>query len=144
MPRTISVDQVHAMLADGTEIAFLDMREISPTMPATRSWRSPSRSAGSSCCLPAWIPRRSTRIVLTDDRDGDVTAETAAGRLARHGYTGIALLDGGVPAWGAAGHDLHPEYEVVAKPFGPFARRHGKPAEIGPRELAAAHAAGED
>jgi rhodanese-related sulfurtransferase len=141
-PRT-ELDRPHEA-RDGGEIAFLDVREIgryhlghpflAVSVPLSRL----------ELMIPGLIPRRSTRIVLADDGEEDGPAAAAAARLAKHGYSDIALLDGGVAAWGAARHDLHPEYEVVSKAFAAFARRHGGPAEIGPRELAAARAAGED
>lgn len=144
MAKRITVQALEVALGDGGEIAFLDVREIGRyhighpflaiSVPLSRL----------ELMIPGLVPRRSTRIVLADDGEADGPAAIAATRLARHGYTDISLLEGGVAAWGAAGHDLHPEYEVVAKSFAAFARRHGKPVEIGPRELAAARAGGED
>src|SRR5581483_8990250 len=61
------------------------------------------------------VPRRSCRIVLADDGDG--VAARAARRLAGLGYRAVEVLDGGVPAWAAAGHRLFPSSNVPSKAF---------------------------
>jgi rhodanese-related sulfurtransferase len=62
------------------------------------------------------VPRKSTRIVLTDDGDG--LSELAAGKLAEFGYANIELLRGGNPAWGEAGFELFSGLSVPTKAFG--------------------------
>src|SRR5215813_2192115 len=86
-----------AMLADGEELALIDLREellfsqnhllFARSLPLSRLELS----------FAALVPRRGTRIVLCDDADG--LAERAADILARTGYTDLRALDGGVAAW---------------------------------------------
>src|SRR5262249_5052565 len=102
--RGISPRDVKAMLADGGELALLDVREElifagghllhARSLPVSRL----------ELRIRALVPRRATRIVLVDDGDG--LAQRAAGKLAEFGYTDVALLDGGVAAWTAAGFEL--------------------------------------
>jgi rhodanese-related sulfurtransferase len=68
--------------------------------------------------FPALVPRHGTRIVLCDDNDG--LATRAAAILARNGYTDVALLEGGVPGWGAAGSELFSGVYVPSKAFGEY------------------------
>lgn len=130
------------MLADSHEFAFLDVREIVPfgsghpllaaNLPLSRMELSVGRL----------VPRRTTRIVVTDGGDGH--AALAAGRFERLGYADVAVLDGGAPAWAAAGQALFPEIEVPTKGFGAFAKRAGRPNFIAPRELDRALRSDED
>jgi len=62
------------------------------------------------------VPRKSTRIVLTDDNDG--IAARAAAKLTELGYSNIAILDGGTGAWRAAGFELFSGMSVPTKAFG--------------------------
>jgi rhodanese-related sulfurtransferase len=64
------------------------------------------------------VPRRAAPVVLCDGGDG--LAERAAGILARFGYADVAVLDGGVAAWGEAGFALFEGIHVPSKAFGEF------------------------
>ena len=57
-------------------------------------------------------------VVLCDGGDG--LAERAAGILARFGYSDLAVLDGGVEGWRAAGFALFEGVHVPSKAFGEF------------------------
>ncbi len=142
MTRIISVPDVVDMLADQHELAFLDVREIVPFgsgHPLLAANLPLSRLELSICNL---VPRRTTRIVLTDGGGGH--AALAAGRLTRLGYSDVVVLDGGAPAWAAAGQALFPEIEVPTKGFGAFAKRYGRPNFIEPDELDRALRSNED
>jgi rhodanese-related sulfurtransferase len=88
------------------------------------------------------VPRRDTRLIVTDGGEGLSTV--AAHRLARLGYTNVAVLAGGALAWAAAGLALFPEIEVPSKGFGDFVAHHARPAFITPRDLERAITRGED
>ncbi len=113
--RTVEVNTVRRWLADGGEIAFIDVREegqhgeghplLAVNLPYSRLEAEIGRLA----------PRRSCRVVLADDDDG--VAERAARRMAGLGYRGLHLLTGGVAAWVAAGHPLFPSSNVPSKAF---------------------------
>src|SRR5262245_59674170 len=93
-----------AMLADGEELALVDLREelvfsqnhllFARSMPLSRLELNFARL----------VPRRNTRIVLCDDDDRLI--ERAEKILARAGYTNVQALDGGIPAWAKAGFEL--------------------------------------
>ena len=101
MTEFVGVETVRSWLADGGEIAFLDVREegqhgsghplLAVNLPYSQLERDITRL----------VPRRSCRIVLLDDADG-VTAR-AARRLEGVGYSDVHILTGGASAWSAAG-----------------------------------------
>src|SRR5215475_8064662 len=100
VPRGVSPRDVKAMLADGGELALLDMRE---ELIFSRGHLLHARSLPLSRLelrVRALMPRPATRIVLIDDDDG--LAQRAAGVLARLGYPDLAFLDGGIAAWTSA------------------------------------------
>jgi rhodanese-related sulfurtransferase len=68
--------------------------------------------------LEAWnrIPRRDTPVVVYDNGEG--LAEPTARTLQRLGYTDVALLDGGLAGWRAAGGELFKDVNVPSKSFG--------------------------
>jgi rhodanese-related sulfurtransferase len=114
----VNAQQLRAMLADGGEIALIDVREeltfsqnhllLARTVPLSRF----------ELKLATLVPRRTTRVVLCDDGDG--LAERAAAILARNGYSDVSILDGGVAAWAAAGFELFSGVNVPSKAFGEF------------------------
>ena len=122
-----------AMLADGRELALIDVREelifsqnhllFARSVPLSRLELRFARL----------VPRRTTRIVLCDDADG--MAERAAGILARAGYTDVAVLDGGVAAWAAAGFELFSGVNVPSKAFGEFVEHASATPSIAADEL---------
>ena len=138
----ISAAQAAVLLETGDEIALLDVREIMRFgcgHPFLATNLPLSRLEMSICDV---VPRRTTPILLMDGGDG--RSELAAERLGRAGYTDITIVDGGAPAWDAAGLGLTPEIEVPTKGFGAFARINGKPNFISPNELKAALESDED
>ena len=106
------------MLADGKELALVDVREelifsknhllLARSIPLSRL----------ELKFVQLVPRRGTRVVLCDDDDG--LAARAAAILLRNGYTDVAVLDGGVAAWAAAGLELFSGVNVPSKAFGEF------------------------
>lgn len=125
------------MLADGAEIAFLDVREpvdfgsghafLAVNIPRGRMELE----------LTQRVPRPTTRMVLCDGGGGDEDADRAAARLAELGYDNVSVLDGGAAAWAAAGHELFTDIEVPVKAFTAFAEHHGGAAFITPADLKA-------
>jgi rhodanese-related sulfurtransferase len=106
------------MLADGRELALVDVREelifsqnhllLARSVPLSRF----------ELKFAALVPRRTTRIVLCDDGEG--LAERAAAILLRNGYSDVAVLDGGVAVWGECGFELFSGINVPSKAFGEF------------------------
>src|SRR5207237_5246140 len=79
------------------------------------------------------VPRFATRIVLIDAAGGLV--ERAAAILAKAGYSDLHILDGGIPAWAAAGFELFSGVNVPSKAFGEFVEHASATPNISPEEL---------
>ncbi len=77
------------------------------------------------------VPRRTVRLVLTDD------ISSAAGRLEALGYTDVRVLDGGTPAWAAAGNELITGLNSLSKALGEFVERWRRNAVTAGHELPA-------
>ncbi|ALM81622.1 rhodanese-like domain-containing protein [Bordetella sp. N] len=112
----LSATELVGFLSKPGELAVLDVR---PHGVYARGHLLLSASA------PYWnlgleidrlVPRRATQVVLVDDGDG--VAERAAHTLAVLGYTNVALLQGGIPGWEAAGQQLFSGTNVLSKAFG--------------------------
>src|SRR2546428_2309814 len=133
--------EVAAMLEDGRETAFLDVREIVPFGTGHPLLATHLALGHIECEIAGLVPRRDTRVIVTDGGEG--LSAVAAHRLSRLGYVNVAVLAGGAPAWAAAGLALFPEIEVPSKGFGDFVAHHPRPAVIKPRDLERALACGE-
>jgi rhodanese-related sulfurtransferase len=113
--RRIDARQLKAQLHDGGEIAVLDAREegifarrhllLAACVPLSRL----------ELLVDDLVPRRGARVVWCDD--GDRSALPAAQRLAALGYQEVAVLDGGIAAWEAAGYRLYSGVHVPSKAF---------------------------
>jgi rhodanese-related sulfurtransferase len=133
-PMVVDAGALKAMLADGQELAIVDLREelifsqghllFARSVPLSRLELKFARL----------VPRRGTRIVLCDDADGLV--ERAADILARAGYTNLYALDGGVSAWAKAGFELFSGVNVPSKAFGEFVEHASATPSIDAAELA--------
>lgn len=112
----ITPQALKASLADGEEIALLDVRETGVFV------RSHILLAASA---PLWrlevlidrlVPRRGTRIVLADADES--LAHQAASKLVRLGWRNVSVLAGGTQGWAAAGYELFSGSNVPSKAFG--------------------------
>jgi rhodanese-related sulfurtransferase len=133
MPHKADARALKAMLADGRELALIDVRE---ELVFSQNHLLFARSVPLSRLelrFARLVPRRTTRIVLCDDADG--MAERAAGILERAGYIDVAVLDGGVAAWAAAGFELFSGVNVPSKAFGEFVEHASATPSIAADEL---------
>ena len=142
MVQFVSATETTNMLADGEEIAFLDVREIMPFGTGHPLLATNLPLSRLELSIGTLVPRLDVRTVITDGGDGH--AELAAERVQRLGYQNVSVLKGGAPAWAEAGGLLFREIEVPTKGFGGFAERHGHPTFITPQELHRALHSGED
>ena len=111
----VTARQLKRQLHDGGEIALLDAREegvfharhllLASCVPLSRL----------ELLVDDLVPRRGTRVVWCDDGDG--SALRAARRMSALGYTDVAVLDGGIAAWEAAGYRLYSGVHVPSKAF---------------------------
>ncbi|MEX4003654.1 rhodanese-like domain-containing protein [Paraburkholderia sp. EG285A] len=108
--------ELHARLAQPNEIAVLDVREQGEFFDRHLLFSSVAPLGRLGLVIDRLVPRRATPVVLVDNA-GEYTSD-AATWLARFGYTNIAILDGGVSAWQAAGLEVFSGTNVVSKAFG--------------------------
>jgi rhodanese-related sulfurtransferase len=121
------------MIGDGSELALVDVRE---ELIFSRRHLLLARSIPLSrfeLKFAQLVPRRTTRIVLCDDGDG--AASRAAAILARNGYSDLAILNGGIDAWAAAGYELFSGVNVPSKAFGEYIEHESGTPSIAAAEL---------
>ena len=125
-------------LHDADEIALFDVREHGQYGEGLPFYAVPLPYSRLELDVGRLAPRTDARIVLADDGDG--VAQAAATALARLGYVKLFVLDGGMPAWRAAGYTLFAGVNVPSKTFGELAEHHYETPRISAQELAALQA----
>lgn len=116
MTASIDSTELRERIIAGGEFALVDVRESGPF------------SRGhvlTACNLPLsrlelgvanLLPRKATFVVLTDG--GDDLAQRAAGVLQAFGYGDVAVHEGGIETWRAAGGEVFEGVNVPSKAFG--------------------------
>ncbi|MGI9386001.1 MAG: rhodanese-like domain-containing protein, partial [Methyloligellaceae bacterium] len=114
--RLLDPRAVKPRLTADREIAFIDVREhgqygdghpfFSVNMPYSRL----------ELLAETLLPRKDVPVILFDGDDG--IASKAAKRLTDLGYTDLAFMAGGAPAWAKAGFELFKGVHVPSKAFG--------------------------
>jgi rhodanese-related sulfurtransferase/predicted metal-dependent enzyme (double-stranded beta helix superfamily) len=138
----VSAAELRVMLADGGELAVIDVREGGVFARSHLLVASNIPLSVLELRAPDLLPRRDVRIVLVDDDHG--LAQRAAAVLRRHGYLNLAVLEGGTPAWGAAGFELFSGTFVPSKAFGEYVEHEDDTARIEPQQLKAWQEEGRD
>jgi rhodanese-related sulfurtransferase len=113
--RRIDARHLKAQLHDGGEIALLDAREEGVFFHRHLLMASCVPLSRLELLVDDLVPRRSTRVVWCDDGDG--SALRAARRMSALGYQDVAMLEGGIAAWEAAGFRLYSGVHVPSKAF---------------------------
>ncbi|ALM84049.1 rhodanese-like domain-containing protein [Bordetella sp. N] len=129
-------------LHDGGEIAFLDVREHGQYGEAHPFYATTLPYSRLEIDVARLVPRRSTRIVLLDEGDG--VAARAATALRHLGYTDVRTLDGGMPAWRAAGLVAFAGVNLPSKTFGELAEHLLHTPRITATDLAERQQRGDD
>ena len=142
MTKTVTAEELRAMLLDGEELALLDVREEGAFSESHLLFASSLPLSRLEFGIDALVPRRGTRTVLCDDGSG--LAERAAGKLSGFGYTDVAVLDGGTGAWERAGNVLFSGIYVPSKAFGEYVEETCHTPNITAPELKARLDAGDD
>ncbi|TCK31392.1 rhodanese-related sulfurtransferase [Ancylobacter aquaticus] len=118
----------------GEEIAFLDVREAAAFGEGHPLFAIPCPFSRLEATALALVPRADCPVLLIDDGDG--IAMRAAQRLAACGYTDIAVIAGGLPAWEAAGLGVFAGVNVPSKTLGELLEHDHHPAMIDAATLA--------
>jgi rhodanese-related sulfurtransferase len=115
-PSTRSFDDIRRTLLDREEIALIDVREEDPHARSHPLFAANLPLSRLELDAPIRLPRRDVPIVVFDNGEG--LAERAARRLSELGYTDVALLEGGLQGWRAAGGELFQDVNAPSKAFG--------------------------
>jgi rhodanese-related sulfurtransferase len=142
MTHRTSPAAVKAMLADGGELALLDLREELTFSEGHLLWARSAPLSRLELIVPRLVPRKGTRVVLCDGNNR--LAERGAAVLAGHGYENLHILEGGVAAWAAAGFEVFSGVHVASKAFGEFVEHDSETPSISPEELDALMKSGAD
>jgi rhodanese-related sulfurtransferase len=133
---------LRAMLLDGGELALLDVREERIFSESHLLFARSVPLSRLELRMARLVPREATRIVLVDDGDG--LAQRAAKVLGKAGYSDLGILDGGNPAWSAAGFELFSGVNVPSKAFGEFVEHESHTPSVSADELQALMQSGTD
>ena len=138
---SVPATTLRAWLNDGAEIALLDVREAGQFGEGHPFFAIPAAYSQLENDVPRLVPRRDTRVVLLDAGDG--VAERAAHRLAALNYTHLHVLEGGAPAWAAAGYVLFQGVNLPSKTFGELVEHAFDTPRLSAQELQRRQQAGE-
>jgi rhodanese-related sulfurtransferase len=83
--------------------------------------------------LARLVPNTQVPVILMDDGDG--IGEKAAQRAAEIGYAQIKVLQGGAPAWAAAGYTLYKGVNLPSKTLGEIIEHHDHPQVMTAEEI---------
>lgn len=129
----ISAAALKPLLTDGNEIAFLDVREHGQYGEGHPFFSVSLAFSEIEALAPRLMPRKAVRCVVMDDGDG--VGERAAQALISLGYSDVSVLEGGAPAWAAAGYTLFKGVNVPSKTFGELVEHHFDTQSISAEEL---------
>ncbi|WP_395713936.1 rhodanese-like domain-containing protein, partial [Reyranella sp.] len=117
--KRLGAAELKRQLHDGGEIALLDAREEGVFHARHLLLASCVPLGHLELLVDDLVPRRGTRVVWCDDGDGggDGPALSAARRMSALGYSDVAVLEGGIAAWEAAGYRLYSGVHVPSKAF---------------------------
>jgi len=131
-----------AWLGDGQELAILDAREEGEFGHGHLFWAVPCPLSKRELRARALLPRRDARVVCVDGGEG--YAAQLADYLRGIGCTRVHVLEGGTPAWAAAGGVVFTGVHVPSKAFGERVEHHYGTESVDPPELDAMIRAGTD
>jgi rhodanese-related sulfurtransferase len=118
----IDAATLRSWIEDGEELALLDAREEGEFGASHLFWAVPCPLSRAEIRARQLLPWRGVRVVCVDDGRG--LAERLAGFIERIGGINVSVLDGGTPAWAAAGYVLFSGVNVPSKAFGEWVEHH--------------------
>jgi rhodanese-related sulfurtransferase len=133
--KRVGARELKAQLHDGGEIALLDSREEGVFHQRHLLMASCVPLGRLELLVDDLVPRRSARVVWCDDGDG--SALRAAERMDAFGYGSVAILDGGLAAWEAAGYRLYSGVHVPSKAFAEVVEHEAGTPYVNAQELKA-------
>lgn len=141
--KTISIETFRTWLADGAELAVLDIRQPEEVGYASPLFATNLPAARVKDEIGRFVPRPGIRTVLLDGCDGQ--AERLAGELAAEGRGQVFAAEGGIPAWTAQGDaESLPTFDIPGRDFTLAVRDERNTPVISAEELKALKDKGED
>ncbi len=139
MTQQISVTSLRgkldAALANTAELAVLDVREAGQYAAGHLFFATHVPFSRLELEVRDFVPHLDTPIVIYDAGDG--VAEMAAAALSVEGYGDVAVMEGGAPAWAAAGHTLYEGVNLPSKTFGELVEHELDTPRLSAADLAA-------
>lgn len=129
----ISVQQLAEAIQAPEELAVLDPRDHNAYHAGHIFWAASLRPENAESEAHKLVPRRSARIVVTDDGNGE--GRELYGVLKQKGWTDISLLDGGTQAWIEKGYEVYSGVNVPSKLFGELVERHYQTPHVQAQQL---------
>ena len=127
MTEQVSIDKFRMLFRSDTEFAVIDPREAADFAAGHLLAASNLPVNQLEQSIKSAVPLAHTLCVLCDNGGGE--AEQAAQLLASCGYSNVAILYGGIPAWKASGGAVFSGVSVPGKAFGEFIEKFcGTPA----------------
>jgi rhodanese-related sulfurtransferase len=122
---SISVSELQRLLTENEEIALLDVRELRQYNAAHPNLARPAPLSQLELSIGAFVPRRSTQVVVFDDANAPGAAAAKAEQvLHRIGYTQVRRLEGGLRGWTSQGLPVAQGFNTLVKAFADLARQH--------------------
>jgi rhodanese-related sulfurtransferase len=115
MAGSITPEELRRRYQEIGEIAIVDAREEGVFQDRHLLMASCLPLSRLELIAPGLLPRRAAPVVVCDDGEG--LAARAASRLTEAGYSDVAVLEGGVKAWEAAGFPVYSGVHVPSKAF---------------------------
>lgn len=147
MATPVDAKTVKGWLSGKEELAFLDVSEAGAFAEGHPFFAVPLPYSRFELDLERLVPRRATRLVLTDGGDaapGEGVAERAARRAEALGYTNVSVLSDGAKGWERAGYTLFDGVNLPSKTFGEIIEIERHTPRITATELEAMRAAKEN
>jgi rhodanese-related sulfurtransferase len=120
-------------IVDEHELAIVDARDHEEYSQGHLLWAASLRTVDVHHAAPILLPRRSTRVVATDNGGGE--AEDLRDVLASNGWTEASVLVGGIDSWVEEGYELYSGVNVPSKLFGELVERHYGTPHVSATEL---------
>lgn len=140
---TIDPSTAKAWLADGQEVALVDVREAGEFASGHPLFASSIPLGILDVRLLEMVPSRSCRLVLVDDGYSG-RAKLAAEIASRLGYSAVFQLDGGTAGWQRLGMTLFEGVFVPSKAFGELVEEAFSVPHISPQLLRSWQDAGKE
>lgn len=112
---TIDSETLRLWLADGDELAVLDIRPTDVVGYASPLFATNLPADRVEAEIDRFVPRKLVRTVLVDD--GDATASAVADALTAAGRTEVYVLSGGIPEWTRDGTENLPTFDIPGQKF---------------------------